>query len=312
MFEHNGYKYYSDKETLLGVKHDKNTPTYLYKYYSLSENSVNALTQLYVYASHPAQLNDPLDCNVKMIKFDDEAYMKVLAQGLYEQIKFIYENEEERMQFYQTAYQYIIYSKCGILSMAENDNNINLWATYTNNEGFCVEFDFAKFGFKFYGPYPINYSDSIKPVKLSKVGVREAMAYQTNVKTMDWAQEKEWRIIIPSKEGDDFNLWGPGTKHINNCFHGSSRCIKYQLCAIKSIILAYKFFSDDETTKISDTEKEVCIKNELKNTLIDFVIRIGKPIKIVEVKDLNSIKVQTIKIIKLGIDTYRIICNKTD
>lgn len=62
-------------------------PSTFFKYYALTEYNVEALTNLYVYAAHPKQFNDPFDCNEKLITFDTWNDVQCLWGDLFEKCK---------------------------------------------------------------------------------------------------------------------------------------------------------------------------------------------------------------------------------
>lgn len=78
-----------------------------------------------------------------------------------------------------------IYRKIGIVSLTSDDDNLLMWSYYTNHKGFCIEFDYSKFDFKFHGPFPINYIKSLSPLSLKEKlnnSLQLAMLAQSNIK----------------------------------------------------------------------------------------------------------------------------------
>ncbi len=63
----NGFTYKSNEKDntlpLIQIDGKKDKPVFVTKYYSLNENSINALINSYFYASHPFELNDYLDAS---------------------------------------------------------------------------------------------------------------------------------------------------------------------------------------------------------------------------------------------------------
>ncbi|MBL7105352.1 MAG: hypothetical protein ISS18_13570 [Bacteroidales bacterium] len=88
-------------EILPDKKNKKPEPEALLKYYSLDENSVDALINKYIYVPHPIQLNDPLDCNYQLIQFDDINSIIHLLRGIMEpeEIKKEWHNDRKALMF---------------------------------------------------------------------------------------------------------------------------------------------------------------------------------------------------------------------
>ena len=62
----NGFKYIELDNRDAKIEHKFPQPCRLYKYLSLNENSISALVNGCLYASHPLELNDSLDCTYKL------------------------------------------------------------------------------------------------------------------------------------------------------------------------------------------------------------------------------------------------------
>lgn len=307
-FEFNGFYYCSSKEKILDVVHNREIPSTFFKYYALNDNSVDALTNMYIYASHPAQLNDPFDCDIHLIEFDDDSVVKAFAKELYNALVFMYPNERERKDFCRKAYQEIIYTKCGIFSMTTRRDNINLWATYTEGKGVCVELDYTKFPFQCFGPYPINYSNELQTVKVSKCGIQRALAYQTNVKKMCWKQEEEWRLLISNPDGiGNFESMGEYADVVNSNLNVVRRIAKYPKDAVRSVTLAINFFDNEKSSRVTDSEIEIECDDIRKRKILDFLISTDIPAYLALKNKLGVMDFASVKIYKLHDSVYRLI-----
>lgn len=63
-YEHNNFDYvfdHNEEPHYVKIKHDKESPKYVFKFYSVNRYSVDALLNSYLYASHPFDHNDILD-----------------------------------------------------------------------------------------------------------------------------------------------------------------------------------------------------------------------------------------------------------
>lgn len=286
-----------------------------FKYYSLSNNSVDALTNCYVYASHPNQLNDSYDCNSQILNFTTatEGDLLGLYDVFYQQFREVYGSEEALRERASDDFKDMAYRYVGIVSLTTRNNNAHLWHVYSqDSQGFCVELDVEKFSFKKYGPHPIQYVDKITLFDV-KMNVPTALLVQTNVKTKDWEKEEEWRLLVSNPEGSDFNSWendGSLSKRYN--LGGEhDRKMKYPLSAIKSVTLGERFFRSPNIRcyPVSDEEFEYVFMNdkeEMRCKVLDFLI--GKAFGLFMVKNkVGELLPKPIDIVKLQERVYRII-----
>jgi hypothetical protein len=95
-------------------------PQILYKLYALNEDSIDSLTNQYVYATHPSQLNDIFDCNEELLDFDDIEAIQISLNELFpkpELNRMIDENFNNLKTFVQRNFRELIYRKWGVFSM---------------------------------------------------------------------------------------------------------------------------------------------------------------------------------------------------
>lgn len=221
-------------------------PKTLFKYYPLSENSIDAVTHNYLYATHPNQLNDIYDCAADMIVYDNvEMNRKELAA-----LDLINQQQSEDQLLYdkqvisgvRRGLWQSMYSKIGIVSFTSNNNNLLMWSQYAKNCGFCVEFNYHTFPFKYYGPFPINYQSQIKELRLSEIPFEIAVAVQFSVKNKCWEHEEEWRIIPVVTDGVDMQVFGDGLDSMG----GGERKFRFPKTSIVQIGLGPTFFLKEE------------------------------------------------------------------
>lgn len=214
-------------------------PETLFKYYALCANSVDALTKSYIYVSHPDELNDVFDSSEYLMKFDNENVNKIMDRII---SKVDYPNNN--ILTYSESHHEILHLTTGIFSLSEKCDSILLWAYYTNNKGFAIEFDIEKLKEstvnKTYGPFPINYIEKLEQISLNKYSMPCAFLMQSNIKDRQWEHEHEWRLIVESENGENF-------KHptLKDEF-SKERKVYYSSDSIKSIWLGKKFFQKDE------------------------------------------------------------------
>ena len=286
----NDFEYSHSKENLFEVKFDalkRPVPESFYKYYSLSENSVNAITTPCVYASHPNQLNDPFDCCKDIIKVDDQETLLCLIGDSYDSLYNML-SEREFDDFVSKALSTLMYRKYGIFSMTSNPYNELMWSHYSQKSGFCVELEMNKFTFKHYGPFPVNYVDTLPQISTSEVGLKLAANIQCNVKRLAWSYENEWRLIIPNPEGLDMKSFGD-KPFCYNCGFEHDRRFRYSIEAIKRIILRKDFINHDDIVdqyegciivKMNEDDTNKMDLMNLKIKLLDFIINNDIPTSI--------------------------------
>lgn len=284
-------------------------PDILFKLYSLSENSVNALINNYVYATHPNQFNDLFDCNEELINFDDEEDIRIFLRTAYseEQIdSMLQSNFQSTSTHVQRNFKAVLYRLIGVLSMTEDPFNILMWSYYTNHYGFMLEFDISKFPFKFQGPFPINYQKEISPISVKETGVQLAMLIQTNLKYSDWKHENEWRLLIDSEEP----MFSPFHKDLEK-LGGHDRKFKYPKEAIKSISLGNRFFSPDEIKILDEKNLQIRLLDlwglELKRQLMNYIVENNLPVNLAMRGGLTQITFKRVSLIKEGEDLFKFI-----
>lgn len=188
-------------------------PVSLYKYFPLTEYSLDALEKGYFYLNNPKDFNDPFDCNYNLIT----------------------ENQKELRDWEYVPLPNDVSNK-GITCFSTDGLNPLMWGHYTKSyNGFVVKIK-TKFH---YNPSPkiisakllrVIYSDYPNSIAQSAPFANQ---YQLIIKLKDWEYENEWRLIIDKKEDNFCELF-------------------YDTSAIEEISLGYKMHHnfDDEHTKL--------------------------------------------------------------
>lgn len=261
-----GWKYEYDSETkqynIIPPDRSKVAPSSLFKYYALSPNNVDALLHNYLYASHPNQLNDWFDCCPQMIVYDNPIILRnALKDAGYDSVPLSDEElirDEIALREVRKGLWHTMYSKIGILSFSEDPWNVLMWSHYSQNKGLCIEFDYARFPFTHYGPFPINYQSDIHEIHLRDTDFNVAVAVQFNVKHKRWQYEKEWRLIAQSSGGLDMEVFGEPELEK---YGGAERKFMYPINAIKSVGLGFSFFNPEELHFSEDFSKTTITLN---------------------------------------------------
>lgn len=289
-------------------KEGMNLPSTFFKYYALTDYNVEALTNLYLYATHPNQLNDPLDCAEELIKFDDIYVIRHFLEPIYPSVHSLFNGNDEAISaFARKAYKTLIYMKCGVLSLSVNSLNVPMWSAYTKHEGFCIELDLSNFPYRYIGPYPINYLDKLDSINLKEDSIQLATIIQTNVKDSCWKHEVEWRLLFEGPADfymEPFGYLAAELKKIFPDYH--NRKFKYPLRCLKSVCLGKDFFNGIYSV-ITDYEKEYVTTNKLKNDVLSFLSLTKIPTYVLDTNELEVVRVP-IEITKIRNDAYRINC----
>ena len=277
-----------------------------YKYYALSKNSVDALTHLYLYATHPCQLNDPLDCADSLIDFDDIESARAVLGDLYTEVAEMYNNDENAiLEFTKVGFRTYYYMKMGIFCLSNNCINISMWSSYTEHKGFCVEFDVNSFPYDFWGPFELNYQKELESVSVNRASLPLAALIQTNIKLDCWQHEHEYRLLIQCPEGYYMEPYGYKSELFKSRIADiRDRKLKYPLRCIKSVCLGMKFFNGIHAV-MTDFENEYVAFNEDQNKILSFLALTKIPTYVLENKGL-MVERHQIEIIQIRNDAYQI------
>lgn len=259
---------YSSKENFnYSTNQDIRKPSALFKYYTFSKYSVDALLNCYLYASHPFDLNDILDSKKELLYLSQKPNIKSY-QELHDTMKYykssaehFYKNDDGE-QYLENMY-YAISSKLGMISLCSNRNSPLMWPHYTHEKGFQLEFDANKLTDsidsliesehsdknkmeqdKYIGLFPINYVPKLEALDVNVFLEQNALSLLFNIlyniKHEYWTYEEEWRILIsrawmgiPISK----NVLGEDWKA-----EPESRFAHYSIDAIKSVTIARHFF----------------------------------------------------------------------
>lgn len=172
--------------------HQISVPKHLYKYFSISEFSLNSLENDYIYLSNPKDFNDPFDCNRNLIA---EKQKKL--------------NEWEYVESLNNIFD------IGIACFSENGMEPLLWSHYTNSyRGYCIKFNVAtliKNSNDYVKLKQVIYSQD--PNVISETHPFSSF-YQYLLKLGNWNYEREWRLLFKN----------PG--NVGNRFYFDKNCIE--------------------------------------------------------------------------------------
>ncbi|MCK0108684.1 DUF2971 domain-containing protein [Flavobacteriaceae bacterium S0825] len=265
------------------ITHNIPKPDSIYKFYSVSKFSVDALLKGYLYASHPYELNDSLDSSVFLIgskeRIDYSYYKRFLGE--------VYKNEEDLLKFYEQdnvegyyshgyilAFWETISNIFGIISMTGIDNNELMWPHYTQEKGFQIKFNTEKLESSIkekvdedscYGLFPINYTKRLNPIDFSDFpNPVIPFFYATNVKSNKWEYEQEWRFLISKHQmGIPRSKSGLSPEKDYEGIKGNRRAF-YDRNLVEEITLGHDFFTGREFN-IDRTVSEIIIVEPIES-----------------------------------------------
>lgn len=304
-YHYNGFTYlknYSPNIDSPIIEHDKIKPQNIFKYYSLSKYSVDALINGYLYASHPIELNDLLDSSPFLLytskKLDFDLYENLYAPVLenIEDIIKIYEedaNKENLCKGYISTMWEVSTNLFGIISTSENEFSPLMWPHYTQEKGFQLKFNTEKLEKsiqkkfpeheQYIGLYPVNYTEKLSPIDVSPFqSLLVPFYYASNIKSKDWNYEKEWRIIV-SKQ----NMGVPYSKrgfNIREDYHvdKKNRYVYYDNELVEEITLGVDFFNsrdfevkwlDDKNIKVKALKTDSNWEFESQNLFMNYIFQ---------------------------------------
>ncbi|HZL11062.1 MAG TPA: DUF2971 domain-containing protein [Prolixibacteraceae bacterium] len=270
-------------KTLKVVPEDKrDTPEFLYKYYNLSHLNIDAIKNNYLYAASRFELNDDFDCLEQLIDMKDISNERLIT--FYSQWHTVAEIVQDIEKYRETfalhkATNY--YGGFGVISLSENIHSQTMWAHYANsNHGFAVKFNLNNFHENMYGPFPVNYKTDWSPIKLSDVNERLAFLYMTNIKSVHWDYEKEWRYIGMGRRMS-FPPFRVDPELVD------ARKFNYSMNAIEEIILGPRFINglvrkDVKNNRIllepNSIEKYGIVKQELLEFITENNMRTSRTV----------------------------------
>ena len=286
-YRHKGWLYrvikdLEKKDLEVFVQDELNTPIpeRLFKYYSLSQYSVEALTEGFLFAAHPRHFNDPYDCNKHIFDLTSTPleiytnYLKVLEESDPSlSISNLFQTDKEELdKLYLEAFWQIMYSKCGIVSLTDNPVSIQMWAYYSRLSGFQIAVNTPDLPKSFKGPIKVRYIEDFDKIPITEDLFLPTL-YQITNKEINWKHESEWRFLVigPNEMEVPFALFKTLQKNPHN------RKFTYNSKAIAELTLGCYFFTPEENTimeknrMIFDLSRTDHNEKELKAGVLNFI-----------------------------------------
>lgn len=185
----------------------------MYRYERFEECRIESIENSQVFLSSPESFNDVYD--TKGIYYSEDFLKAIYSILPTAQCSF-----KEFMQFFEDIINKY-YMHCGIVCFAEVLDNFPMWWSYADNrQGFCVEYDFSRIKGNnitnnihpvLYLKEKFNFENILRPffeqIQMDDLEITPANLIfhylLGSIKHESWSYEKEWRYIVPFKQGLD-------------------------------------------------------------------------------------------------------------
>lgn len=245
-------------------------PKTLYKFYALNDYNIKGVENGTIFFSPNNLLNDILEGNFELL-WDFENLLKNEKVDTNFRAQLISGINKSKIDFLSWR---------GIFSMSDDYKNELLWIHYTNEAGFCFEFDVEKLknffkvnnGVNHSYFFPISYNDPITKIdfnkysKFSQINNKQEidallpLMYSLAVKEAHWKYEKEWRLLINHQKFNYISdpnhiLSDESKKDENNKTIGNVLEIDRDI--ITKVILAPRFFNNNRFNKHELLDRDI-------------------------------------------------------
>lgn len=275
-----------ERNVKISLNKDIEIPELTYKYYYFNSNSLNSIKNETIHFGHSFTMNDLMDGNFLLWDFEDFLLDYMKERNLDMNFKEFYHKNLIR------TLSRDFLKHVGYFCLRENFHNDLLWTHYTNERGFCVEYNTKELleNFKSLQMYfvPINYDElkqinfkknSLKTIKNNKVNIEAniPLFYSLVNKEKFWSYEKEWRIIVRDEKFDsvshplEFNI-----EQILEFEYDAikNRNLKINDNCINRIILSTYFFDNNRFDMSQENGNQIIYKfknNDGKANLKEFI-----------------------------------------
>lgn len=289
-------------------------PAKLSKYYGISEYSINSLINGHIYVSALNELNDIFESLFKRIKLD-----RIDFKDVFEMLKKIggtnksYKDDKRMFDENPNTYyedfikSYIDYLNIfvGCFCTTSTLEDDLMWAHYSQNEGFLIEYETNELNKVLNKPHRVLYLDNKNHSMFPNTQKEFAITLFINllIKKVCWKYENEFRYLIFS-QGNPFKNRKPfPVEPYIESKARRERLIEIDKKCISKIILGFHFFQEYKISKYGNSEFnfEKDEKGILKSKLLNYVLEnsIKTMMIVIDTSTFNLIP-RDIKIKKVG------------
>ncbi len=250
----------------------RDEPETIFKYYYNNDNSLDALTKCYLFATHPFSFNDSIDSSELLLNLENiskERYIgifkRILKPEAFEEYDFdkLYVDEENNSFYFARKFLYEFFTRqVGLISLTTQPLNILMWSHYSSESGFIIELDKKclinnlrqhNHDINNYCFRPVQYVEELESIDMFQVGFKTpdiSFLYMTNVKRKEWEYEDEWRLAVYKNDmGIPLSFLNPGTDNYEGT---QERKIYYSKDCVKSIVVGKHFFNGKNCSKVDE------------------------------------------------------------
>jgi len=291
-------------------------PNTLSKYFSLNNDNVNSLINRQLYASQPESFNDLFDStffSLDLSQITTEHILKLIPNSLSNEDVELFKSDKGRFEqkLRQTLFAFWNL-RLGIVCMTANQTNQLMWAHYSNNRGFLVEYNYKLFPFNYTGPYPINYVPEIRKINIINTEIDIGMLVNFLLKHEIWSYENEFRFLLFPDSHPTFKTAGR-FGYISSQHETQQRLIKYPEACIKKVVLGFNFFNNENIIDKQDIEYTIEFTSKLsdiKINLLHHLIETNTPTELINLNISKfALESKKIKIIKVSNSKYKVVKN---
>jgi len=197
---------------------NRQAPSHLYKYYSVSDNSISCLRKKKFWLSAPSAFNDPFDCKFHVNEYLAAQRRKKVALGKLLTPEYIHKLDATPDRITTSVDEYIHnlnsgIERSGVFCLSSTPFEVLMWSHYSaSHTGFCVEFN--RTNYNDLGSdlcHPVHYTN--RPASLfsaSKFFGKKGNLPPHSVfysKSKSWKYEQEWRLVyMPMKKRPAWGL----------------------------------------------------------------------------------------------------------
>lgn len=260
-------------------------PESVFKYYGKSNYSIEAVTNNYLFCSHPYHLNDSIDSSPHLWDFSSlsrKNFEKFYAEYGFDKVIDVDYDAEKAIDFVPIKQRFfdLASKNSGIVSLTSEPLQTLMWAHYSTENGFMIELNWNEIknnlkglnpNLNNYSFFPIQYVEKLEDIDFFSKEFNSAdipFLYSTAVKRNDWSYENEWRLLTFALDyGIPTSILGP----YPDVPSANDRKVYYPKKAIESIVLGKHFFNGSNLKKVID-DKTYVLKDNSDLVFIDYLI----------------------------------------
>lgn len=218
----------------------KHMPKSLFRYMRFDEYWKKNIFEGQIFISSANRLNDPFDCMYSIDMDDYVYYRKEIDKISDEEMNFKSIQDLLNNRIIKRLMRYMLHFKnhTRVACFSENLYSVLMWSHYADgHSGFCIEYDFNSID---------ELKELISPVVYSndRYDLSEALANYNHqkmlyncffFKSLEWAYEKEWRIVIPEGMFENNKFYFNGKNGIKGIYLGFCSNNKYSKESVEII-----------------------------------------------------------------------------